>query len=133
MSLRSVAKALPWTISLSGAFTRIENDIVCDDNAITTTLPEVQTARAGSFDRELFITMGKSFGLNTNFLSACSGIRFRVTHSGISQEIYSGNNGEIIAGYLIKLFCGRRRNRPMTPKHMGWSCVIIPPARSPGI
>lgn len=26
MSLRSVAKALPWTISLSGAFTRIEND-----------------------------------------------------------------------------------------------------------
>jgi hypothetical protein len=74
------------------------DDIVCDGNSITTTLPDVQTARAGSFNKELYITMGKSLGLNISFFCACSGIRFRVSHSGISQIVFSGNNGEFLAG-----------------------------------
>ncbi len=81
------------------------SDNVCDGNTITTTLPDVQTARAGSFDKELYISMGKSLGLNIGFLCACGGIRFRVTHSGISQIVFSGNNGEILAG-RVKLGFG---------------------------
>lgn len=81
------------------------NDIVCDGSSITTTLPDVQTARAGSFDKELYISMGKSLGLNIGFLCACGGIRFRVSHSGITKIVFSGNNGEILAG-KVKLGFG---------------------------
>ncbi len=81
------------------------NDIVCDGSSITTTLPDVQTARAGSFDKELYISMGKSLGLNIGFLCACGGIRFRVTHPGITKIVFSGNNGEVLAG-KVKLGFG---------------------------
>ena len=82
-----------------------KSDNVCDGSTVTTTLPDVQTARAGSFDKELYIAMGKSLGLNIGFLCACSGIRFRVSHPGISRIVFSGNNGEVLAG-KVKLGFG---------------------------
>jgi hypothetical protein len=73
-------------------------DNACDGNTITTTLPDVQTAKAGTFDDNLFISMGRSLGLNIAFYNVCSGIRFQVTHPDIEQIVFSGNNNEVIAG-----------------------------------
>ena len=74
------------------------DDIVCDGTTITTTLPDVQTAVEGTFDRDLFISMGRSPGLDIRFLNVCSGIKFTVSHPDICQIVFSGNAGETLAG-----------------------------------
>lgn len=73
-------------------------DNECDGSTITTTLPDVQTAKAGTFDDNLFISMGKSTALNIAFLNVCSGIKFTVSHPNIERIELSGNNNETLAG-----------------------------------
>ena len=73
-------------------------DIVCDGTTITTTLADVQTAVEGNFDRGLFISVGRSKGMEMPFYNVCGGIRFSVCHEGIVQIIFSGNNNEVLAG-----------------------------------
>lgn len=73
-------------------------DIVCDGTTITTTLADVQTAVEGNFDRGLFISVGRSNGMEMPFYNVCGGIRFSVCHEGIVQIIFSGNNNEVLAG-----------------------------------
>ena len=74
------------------------DDIVCDGTTVTTTLPEVQTAVEGTFDRDLFIAMGRSHGIEIPFYNVCSGIKFTVCNEGIVQILFSGNNNEVLAG-----------------------------------
>lgn len=76
------------------------DDIVCDGSTITTTLPDVQTAVEGSFDRDLFISMGRSPGLTMKFYNVCAGILFTVSHPNIFQIEFSGNAGEVLAGQV---------------------------------
>ena len=73
-------------------------DIVCDGTSITATLADVQTAVEGNFDRGLFISVGRSKGMEMPFYNVCGGIRFSVCHEGIVQIIFSGNNNEVLAG-----------------------------------
>ena len=73
-------------------------DNQCDGSTITTTLPDVQTAKAGTFDDNLFISMGKSTALNIAFLNVCSGIKFTVSNPNIERIELSGNNNETLAG-----------------------------------
>ena len=77
------------------------DDNSCDGNTITTTLPDRQTAKAGTFDDDLFISMGKSFGLNIAFSNLCSGIKFTVSHPNIERIEFSGNNNEPLAGKVM--------------------------------
>lgn len=70
----------------------------CDGRSVTTMLPEVQTAKAGSFADDLYITMGRSSGLRMGFRSLCSALQFTVANEGIKKIVFSGNNGEFIAG-----------------------------------
>ena len=74
------------------------DDIVCDGSTILTTLPDVQTAVEGSFDRNLFISMGRSSGLEMKFYNVCSGLFFTISHPNICQIEFSGNAGEVLAG-----------------------------------
>lgn len=73
-------------------------DNECDGSTITTTLPDLQTAKAGTFDDELFISMGKSTALNIAFYNVCCGIKFTVSHPNIERIEFSGNNNETLAG-----------------------------------
>ncbi len=75
-----------------------QEDNECDGSTITTTLPDVQTAKAGTFDNNLFISMGKSTALNIAFLNVCSGIKFTLSHPNIERIELSGNNNETLAG-----------------------------------
>ena len=73
-------------------------DNSCDGSTITTTLSDNQTAKEGTFEDDLFISMGKSMGLNISFFNVCSGIVFTVSHPNIERIVFSGNNDEVLAG-----------------------------------
>ena len=70
----------------------------CDGSSVTVTLPSTQTAVAGSFDDELFISVAKSNGLNLYFYNLCGGVRFTVQGEGIRSVRIAGANGETLAG-----------------------------------
>jgi len=80
-------------------------DNVCDGTTITATLPDFQTAKAGTFDDNLFISIGRSTALNIGFYNVCCGIKFTVSHPNIERIEFSGNNNETLAG-KVKLGFG---------------------------
>ena len=65
---------------------------------ITATLPSVQTALAGGFDPAAAIVAGRGTGSTVICKHLYSGIRFKLTDSGIKSISLRGNNGEKIAG-----------------------------------
>lgn len=71
---------------------------VLDGSAVLVSLPEAQTATAGTYAPELFISIAKSTDFNLAFLNVCGGIKFSVSESGIKSVTFKGNSGEPIAG-----------------------------------
>ena len=67
-------------------------------NVITATLPAVQTAVAGSFDTNAALIAGFGTGATVTCKHLYSGIRFKLTETGIKSVSLRGNNGEKIAG-----------------------------------
>ena len=67
-------------------------------NVITATLPAVQTAVAGGFDPAAAIVAGRGTGATVTCKHLYSGIRFKLTETGIKSVSLRGNNGEKIAG-----------------------------------
>lgn len=67
-------------------------------NVITATLPAVQTAVAGSFDTNAALIAGLGAGATVTCKHLYSGIRFKLTETGIKTVSLRGNNGEMIAG-----------------------------------
>lgn len=65
---------------------------------VMTTLPFEQTAAAGSFADNLYITAGRSRGLSMGFKAVCSALVFSVTSEGISSVELRGNHFEPICG-----------------------------------
>ena len=76
----------------------------CDGSSITTMLPSVQTATAGTFADDLFPSMGRSQGLNMSFYNICGGIKFTVSEEGIKSVTLKSNSGEPIAGTISAAF-----------------------------
>lgn len=70
----------------------------CDGSSITATLSGEQTACAGSFADNQWLTLAKSQGLALSFRAVCAGFRFSVTKSGVKSVTFRGNNNEILAG-----------------------------------
>ena len=68
------------------------------DNVITATLPAVQNAVAGSFDTKAALIAGFGTGATVTCKHLYSGIRFKLTETGIKSVSLRGNNGEKIAG-----------------------------------
>ena len=65
---------------------------------ITTTLPAIQTGKAGTFDDSYAITVGRSESLSIAFKSVYTMMRFSVTRDDIKAVSFKGNNNEAIAG-----------------------------------
>lgn len=72
------------------------------DGIITTSLPSLQSAVAGTFADDLFISVGRAKGAGTSlempFYNVCSGIRFTVDRADISSLTFTANGGESLAG-----------------------------------
>ena len=67
-------------------------------DVITATLPAVQTAVAGGFDTNAALIAGLGTGATVTCKHLYSGIRFKLTETGIRSVSLRGNNGEKIAG-----------------------------------
>lgn len=69
-----------------------------DGTYVHTSLPNVQTGKAGSFADDLYITLAKSNSFKLSFYNTLAGIKFSVQKEGIRKIEFSGNNGEILTG-----------------------------------
>ncbi|MBR5670964.1 MAG: hypothetical protein IKX11_03815, partial [Bacteroidales bacterium] len=69
-----------------------------DGSAVTLTLPAVQTAVAGTFADDLFVTMAHSQDYTLQFYNVCGGVKFSVAGEGIKYVTFKGNSDEILAG-----------------------------------
>ena len=69
-----------------------------DGSAVTLTLPAVQTAVAGTFADDLFVTMAHSKDYTLQFYNVCGGVKFSVAGEGIKYVTFKGNADEVLAG-----------------------------------
>lgn len=70
----------------------------CDGSSVTTTLPNVQVAKASTFATNLFPSLGRSQGLSMGFYNICGGVRFSVTKEGINRVTLRALGGESLTG-----------------------------------
>ena len=76
------------------------SDAVSDGKSITMTLPHEQTARAGSFAKNLNLSVAKSDSFSFIFYNVCGGLCFKVITEGIKEITLKSNNGESLAGQV---------------------------------
>lgn len=72
-----------------------------DGTYLTATVPTSQVAAAGTFADGQFISIGCSDNLSMTFYHLCGGIKFSLSHTGITSVTLRGNNDEIIAGKVL--------------------------------
>ena len=96
---------------------------------VTVTLPDEQTAVAGSFDDDLFISIAKTKDYNLQFYNVCGGVRFSVAQDGVQYVIFKGNNDEQLAGtakatfnsngipYIKEIISGLSEIKVSAPEH----------------
>ncbi len=71
------------------------------DNKIKTFLPNVQTAKVGSFDTRLAISVGTAKNAtDIQFKNVCSGVYFSVAHSGIKSVVLRSESQTPLAGVI---------------------------------
>ncbi len=70
----------------------------CDGQSVILTVPDVQTAKAGSFADKMFPAVAISQSLDLAFYNVCGGARFTVSQEGIQSVTFKSNNGEAIVG-----------------------------------
>ena len=69
-----------------------------DGSSLSVSLPGSQKACAGTFDKDLFISVAKSQDYNLSFFNVCGGIKFSVTEEGVKSVTFKGKKGEALAG-----------------------------------
>ena len=73
-------------------------DVSCDGQGVTMTVPTSQEATPGTFAPNTFPSVGRSQGLIMGFYNICGGWRFSVTKEGIKKVTLKSNGGEPITG-----------------------------------
>ncbi len=71
---------------------------VFDGETVTTVLPSEQTARAGSFGKGMNLSVARSTTATLQFYNVGGGVRFSLSQDGITEVVFEGLNGEILAG-----------------------------------
>lgn len=81
------------------------DDVSCDGETVTLSLPATQMGKVGSFDNGLFPTVAKAKGLELGFYNIARGIKFTVagkdkngTERSIRKVKFKGNSSEKLAG-----------------------------------
>ena len=75
-----------------------------DGSAVTVTVPADQTAVAGTFASDAFVSIATSKDYTLQFYNLCGGIKFSVANQGITSVIFKGNSDEILAGQVQAAF-----------------------------
>lgn len=82
------------------------DDAQSDGLSVTTTLPDEQIARAGSFAQSTFITLGKSNNFDVAFYNVTGGLCFTLVNEGIKSVTFESNGDVPIAGSFKVAFDG---------------------------
>lgn len=75
-----------------------------DGQSATVFLPDVQSAVAGGFSDDLFISIARSQNDNLSFYNVCGGVKFMLTEPGVKSVTFQGNNNEVLAGSAKVIF-----------------------------
>lgn len=75
-----------------------------DGSAISLTLPDVQTGKAGTFDNNLLVSLARSKDYTLQFYNLCGGVKFSVANEGIKYVTFRGNANEALAGQVKVAF-----------------------------
>lgn len=70
----------------------------CDGSGVTMTLPDQQTAVAGTFADKLNPSVATAAGLDLAFYNVGAPFYFSVTQEGVTSATFKGNNDEDVAG-----------------------------------
>ena len=73
-------------------------DAAFAEGAFTMALPAAQTARAGSFGKDLNLAIAHTTTSTLPFKNVTGGVKFSVSKTGITQVAFKGNNAEPLAG-----------------------------------
>lgn len=84
-----------WAVYPAGDY---DDGNTSDGNSITTQIRDKQTPVPGNIEEGALVTIAKSETTALQFYHVCGGIKFSLTHEGIQQVEFKGNNGEAIAG-----------------------------------
>lgn len=77
-----------------------DSDASISKDVITTSLPSVQEANAGSFADGLSISVGRSDTYEMGFYNVCSGVRFMLDRDDVHRVRFIANGGESLAGQV---------------------------------
>ena len=69
-----------------------------DGSSVTTELPSVQVARAGSFAKGMNLAVAKASTPSMQFYNVGGGVRFSLANDGVTKVELEGLNGEVLAG-----------------------------------
>ena len=73
-------------------------DAAFAEGAFTMALPAAQTARAGSFEKDLNLAIAHTTEWTLPFKNVTGGVKFTVSQTGITHVTFKGNNAEPLAG-----------------------------------
>lgn len=77
-------------------------DKVKGTNPFSITIPSVQYATAGAISPGQFVSFARADGDNLTFYNACAGLKFSVSHEGISKVVFKQReDSEPITGYVV--------------------------------
>ena len=71
---------------------------MCDGQSVTLTVPDVQTAKEGTFADKFFPSVATSQSLDLAFYNVCGGVRFSVSQSGIVSVTFKAVGNEPLVG-----------------------------------
>lgn len=74
-----------------------ESNVFAGD-AVTVSLPSQQTAIAGSFADDLFVSIARTTDFTLQFYNVCGGVKFCVTEADVKTVTFQGNGNEPVAG-----------------------------------
>ena len=77
-------------------------DKVKRTNPFSITIPSIQYATAGAISPGQFVSFARADGDNLTFYNACAGLKFSVSHEGISKVVFKQReDSEPITGYVV--------------------------------
>ena len=85
-----------------GIYPYQENSVLSEKGQISAYLPMRQTAVAGTFADDLFISVARSHSRNLAFYNACSGLRFSFAEDGFTSLTLTADN--VLAGSMLISF-----------------------------
>ncbi|MBO4671449.1 MAG: calcineurin-like phosphoesterase C-terminal domain-containing protein [Bacteroidales bacterium] len=75
----------------------------CEGDVVTMTLPDTQTAQAGSFAPGYFLSVGRTMDDDMTFRNICGGLRIQVMTEGVKRVTLRSQDGPIAGEALIAL------------------------------